>query len=34
LTVVDEAPHPFLEKQIWFDEMVETAAAFFQKTLK
>ena len=34
LTVIDDAPHPFLGKQIWFNEMVETADAFFEKTLK
>lgn len=34
LTVIKEAPHPFLGKQIWFDEMINTADAFFEKTLK
>jgi pectinesterase len=34
LTVVKDAPHPFLGKQIWFDQMVETTDAFFRSTLK
>ena len=34
LTVIKDAPHPFLGKQIWFDEMVETADAFFRGALK
>ncbi len=34
LTVIKDAPHPFLGKQVWFDEMIETADAFFGKTLK
>ena len=34
LTVIKDAPHPFLGKQVWFDEMVETADAFFINQLK
>ncbi|MCA8989963.1 MAG: alpha/beta fold hydrolase, partial [Planctomycetaceae bacterium] len=34
LTVIPEAPHPFLGKQIWFDQMLETADQFFSETLK
>ncbi|MFK8111747.1 MAG: alpha/beta fold hydrolase [Rubripirellula sp.] len=34
LTVIKDAPHPFTVKQIWFDEMIQTADAFFQRTLK
>ena len=34
LTVIKDAPHPFLGKQVWFDEMVDTADEFFQKHLK
>ena len=34
LTVIKDAPHPFLGKQIWFDEMVETADAHFREVLK
>ena len=34
LTVIKDAPHPFLGKQIWFDEMVNMADQFFQRTLK
>lgn len=34
LTVIKDAPHPFLGKQKWFDEMVETSDAFFSRTLK
>lgn len=34
LTVVDDAPHPFLGKQIWFDQMVNVADTFFSTHLK
>ncbi len=34
ITVIKDAPHPFLGKQIWFDEMVTTADTFFAKELK
>ena len=34
LTVIKDAPHPFLGKQVWFDEMIEVADAFFGRTLK
>ena len=34
LTVIKDAPHPFLGKQVWFDQMIETADAFFGQTLK
>jgi hypothetical protein len=34
LTVIKDAPHPFLGKQVWFDEMIETADAFFINQLK
>lgn len=34
LTVIKNAPHPFLGKQIWFDEMLEVAGSFFKKTLQ
>jgi len=34
LTVIKDAPHPFLGKQIWFDEMIEVADVFFGRTLK
>ncbi len=34
LTVIKDAPHPFLGKQIWFDEMADSADRFFQKHLK
>ncbi len=33
-TVIKNAPHPFLGKQVWFDEMIEAADAFFGRTLK
>lgn len=33
LTVIDQAPHPFLGKQAWFDQMVDTTDAFFRKHL-
>ena len=34
LTVIKHAPHPFLGKQVWFDEMIEVADAFLGRTLK
>ncbi len=34
LTVIKDAPHPFVGKQVWFDEMIEKADAFFSSTLK
>ena len=34
LTVIQDAPHPFLGKQVWFDEMIEAADTFFESALK
>jgi hypothetical protein len=34
LTLLKDAPHPFLGKQVWFDEMIEVADAFFGRALK
>lgn len=34
LTVIKDAPHGFVGKQVWFDEMIEKTAAFFSRTLK
>ncbi len=34
LTIIKNAPHPFLGKQAWFDEMLNSADAFFQTSLK
>lgn len=34
LTVIPGAPHPFLGKQVWFDQTIETADQFFTKHLK
>jgi len=34
LTVIKGAPHLFTVQQVWFDEMLETAGAFFERTLK
>jgi arylsulfatase A len=34
LTVIRDAPHPFLGRQAWFDEMVSRADQFFQTQLK
>lgn len=34
LTVIEDAPHAFLGKQAWFDEMIEAADTFFSRTLK
>lgn len=34
LTLIKGAPHPFLGKQVWFDQAVDAAAAFFTKHLK
>lgn len=33
LTVIEDAPHPFLGKQIWFDQMIDVSDAFFDKHL-
>ncbi|MBI1246662.1 alpha/beta fold hydrolase [bacterium] len=33
LTVIKDAPHPFLGKQIWFDEAIDKADMFFKKNL-
>ncbi len=32
LTIIAEAPHPFLGKQVWFDEAIQAADRFFRKT--
>jgi pectinesterase len=29
LTVIEDAPHPFLGKQVWFDQMLDAADTFF-----
>ncbi|MFT5522219.1 MAG: arylsulfatase A [Pirellulaceae bacterium] len=34
MTLIEDAPHGFLKKQVWFDEAMETADKFFTKTLK
>jgi hypothetical protein len=34
LTVIEEAPHAFLGRQAWFNEMIEAAVTFFQNTQK
>ena len=34
LTVIKDAPHPFLGKQVWFDEMVNRADEVFGDSLK
>ena len=34
LTIIKDTPHPFLRKQVWFEQMIETADAFFTKHLK
>ena len=34
LTIIKDAPHPFLGRQIWFDEMIGVAGEFFGRTLK
>ncbi|TWT80290.1 Arylsulfatase precursor [Planctomycetes bacterium CA13] len=34
LTIIKDAPHPFLGKQVWFAQMLETADTFFESTLK
>jgi len=34
LTLIEDAPHAFLGKQVWFDQMVEAADEFFGRTLK
>jgi pectinesterase len=34
LTVIKDAPHPFLGKQVWFNEMIQVADEFFAKHLR
>ena len=34
ITIIKDGPHGFLNKQIWFDEMINDADKFFKKTLK
>ena len=34
LTLIKDAPHAFLWKQVWFDEMIEVSTAFFDKQFK
>ena len=34
LTVINDAPHSFLGKQVWFDEMIHVADEFFTKQLR
>jgi pectinesterase len=34
LTVLKDAPHGFIGKQIWFDQMVEKADQFFKDSFK
>lgn len=34
LTVIKDAPHPFMVQQAWFDEMMEKAGPFFTVQLK
>ena len=34
LTVINDAPHGFLGKQVWFNQMTEVADEFFAKHLK
>ncbi|MEQ9408003.1 MAG: sulfatase-like hydrolase/transferase [Fuerstiella sp.] len=34
LTVIEDAPHAFPGRQIWFDQMIEAADEFFAGTLK
>lgn len=33
LTLIKGAPHPFLGKQVWFDEMIDVADAFLIEQL-
>jgi acetyl esterase/lipase len=34
LTILKDAPHPFTVTQVWFDQMMESAVPFFNRTLK
>jgi len=34
LTIIKGAPHPFTVQQVWFDEMMDAAVPFFNRTLK
>ncbi len=33
MTVISDAPHPFLSRQGWFDQMLESASVFFKSNL-
>ena len=34
LTIIKDAPHPFTVKQVWFDQMMDAAVPFFDRSLK
>ncbi|MEZ6089902.1 MAG: alpha/beta fold hydrolase [Pirellulaceae bacterium] len=34
VTIIPDAPHPFLNKQVWFDIMLDRAVAFYREELK
>ena len=34
LTVINDAPHGFIGKQIWFDQMVKRADQFFRDSFR
>ena len=34
LTIIKDAPHPFTVQQLWFDQMMDAAVPFFDRTLK
>ncbi len=34
LTIINDAPHPFTVKQVWFDQMMDAAVPFFERTLR
>ena len=34
LTINKDAPHPVTEKQVWFDQMMNAAVPYFDRTLK
>ena len=34
IIVIPDAPHGFLNKQLWFDQMIEATDRFFKKSLR
>jgi hypothetical protein len=34
LTIIPDAPHAFIGRQVWFNQMIQRTDAFFKQTLK